>query len=1351
MKHNYLAFLVVFGIFLFLHPGLSFGQCPQFFEDAGNGNILSANPHYIGCGGTNYTINVASTTPLGPYTIVWGDGSPNSTGSSLGSLVAVPHTYTYPPSDTFELSITANGCTVNGFVVVETPVTAAIQIPDGGLGFCAPKSKDFINASLNTSITTEFNWDFGDGTTLPMDYTNAGDTIPHTYQPLAATCLIEVTLTAENYCSYGVPSTARFQFLKIWDIDKAAITPNPPELCWPDNTFTFTNTSEYNCTGPGEGNTSQRYEKWNFGKYWGNTSDSIIDWAPRFGIPRVISYPGVGIYNVKLVDSNYCGKDSIIIQVEIVNPPVANMTASDTIICAGESITFFENATGGADNFSWNFEGSWMTGMGPGNRSHTFNIAGNYTVYMVALRGSTGCGDTVSVNIDVLQSPTAGINIDNQSACDSLTVTFTDNSTGSPVSWDWDFGNGNTSTAQNPGTQFYKPANNYMASLTVTNALNCSNTVNQPIDVYETPVPNFSPRNICVNQLAQFIDSSTSAAGDPIISWTWNFGDGSPTSNLQNPTHTYLSAATFNVILDVTTAHCSAQGTIPVVAEQLPIAGFSMDTTYGCAPLLVNFTNTSSVNSAGFYWDFGDGDTSTSVAPTHTFLNNFGVDTTYGITLIAFTTFGCTDTMTQTVTVFPNPNAMFTDNSATIKCTPAVIDFINQSTGGASSYLWTLGNGHFSTAVNPTDTFYNTGFDLDTVVTRLVAYTSNGCSDTASKEYIIFPKPGGIPPFIDSGCTPLEVHFPEVIGAVNLIWDFGDLSGGTGSQPVHSYFNNDSVTKVFTVTLISRTGAFCRDTSSGIVKVYHKPDATILSNTGIGCQPLDVGFINLSKWATIYHWDYDDGFFLDTIGLNTSHTFYNTLDNSVLYNVKMTAETQFGCTDVDSVPIRVHPSVVAGFTGDSVGCSPFGAAFTNTSSSAASIWDWDFGDGKPGSTTKNPIHGYVSSVADTFVVRLIASSVDGCSDTAYSEVAVFPSPNANFSINPPSNTLTYPDTIFGIQNLDLKWSYIWDFGDGDSSTASIPGSKAYTGWGSFIITLIAYNEHCTDMMKDTVTILPPLPIANFGELTKGCEDLTVEFVNKSKYAETYKWRFIHGITNAAQSSVDKDPVITFTDPGKYNVSLIATGEGGVDEKIELGFIEVYEQPEARFTFAPLAVYIPNEKVVCLNNSTGDNLSFTWDFGDGTVSNQENPEHFYTAEGEYTIILVATNQFCSDTNVSDSKVLARPSGSLAAPNAFTPRDGDEPGENGGLDFTSPGYDGFSNDVFYPKVVGEIKDYEFMVFNKWGEMLFRTESKTVGWTGWYRHRLCKMDVYVYKVKATMVDNSEVVLFGDLTLLR
>ena len=777
-----------------------------------------------------------------------------------------------------------------------------------------------------------------------------------------------------------------------------------------------------------------------------------------------------------------------------------------------------------------------------------------------------------------------------------------------------------------------------------------------------------------------------------------------------------------------------------------------MDTSQGCSPLLVNFTNSSSANASTFLWDFGDGDTSSLADPSHTFTNNFGVDTNYTISLVAFTNFGCTDTFSLAVNVYPVPVAQFTDSSLLIKCSPAVIGFRNQSFAGASSYFWDFGNGHNSTQVNPKDTFVNNQSVLDTFTVILVAYSPQGCSDTASRDYIVFPKPESLPALIDSGCSDLDVTMPAIVGAVNYTWDFGDFSGATGPTPSHTYVNNTSTTKNFTVQLISSSAAGCKDTSTGIVRVYPLPQAQFIANQSIGCQPLKVTFTNQSTGSTSFHWDFDDGTTLDTNVLITNHTFYNALSTSKTHNVIMVASTNFSCVDSFSLPIQVHPSVVAGFSNDTLGCSPFGVNFTNSSSPAATFWNWDLGDGS-NSTNRDPVKAYFNTgmLPDSFSVRLIASSADGCSDTAYSFVIVYPTPTANFSINPTNKTLTYPDTVFGIQNLDLNWSYTWDFGDGDSSALAIPGNKAYTGWGSFIITLIAYNEYCQDVAVDTVKILPPLPIAAFGDPTKGCEDLTVDFVNRSRYANSYKWKFINSTTNAAQSSSDDAPEITFTDPGLYNVILVVTGEGGTDEKIEIGFIEVYEQPIAAFTVAPTTVYVPNEKVVCFNNSRGDGLTYAWDFGDGSTSNQENPEHYYQTEGEYTIALVVTNSNCSDTLLADSPVLAKPTGGVEAPNAFTPNGGSEPGSNGGLDINSPGYDRQSNDVFFPKITGEIKDYEFMIFNKWGELLFRTDQQSVGWTGWYRHRLCRQDVYVYKVKATLIDNSEKVLVGDVTLLR
>lgn len=1372
MKHLYLIALI--GLSSLIFSSELYAQC-QILDQAGN---PSTNPVFIGkingtdyCSGdgandTSFLFNLISAANYGPYTILWGDGD-STTGTTLNQGAFQIHSYTtikngsvFAP-DTFYFTFKSAGCVINGKIAHGYQINANIGVPSGlGTSICAPGTLILENNTNQTSglpvnAGTQFIWTWGDGTTDTRDHTSAGTNISHTYLPTTVTCQTVVELEAIGLCN---TSRNTQDPVYIWDLDVPAIAASATTLCYPDTIVAFSNGSFLNCIN--NDNTSQRYEFWNFGQYWGNTTDSTYGFrTSRQPIPAPapnpinIGFPGIGTYTVQMIDSNFCGQIPTTIDINIVPPPIAAAGQSDDTICAGQSVTFQNLSTGGADEFAWDFgDGGGFQASGNGNQIHTYATPGTYTIRLaIGIAGST-CRDTVPLILEVLLSPTADIGLDNAIGCDSLYVNFTDSSVGTIIAWNWDFGNSQTSAAPNPGLQFYGSPANYPVSLTVTNNLGCDNTDNEIIRIYQTPVPDFTPTSICANEIAQFMDLTASAPGDPVVSWIWNFGDGSPTSGLQNPTHTYAAAGNYDITLTVSTANCMASDTTQIVVEQLPNANFLLDVDSGCSPLSVNFINLSSANSVSYLWDFGDGDTSTQTAPNHVFTNNFGVDTNYTIRLVAYTNFGCSDTVTRTVDVFPVPLAQFTDNSQLIKCSPAVIAFVNQSIGGATSYLWDFGNGNTSTQTNPSDTFVNNFNVLDTFTVSLVAFSNKGCSDTASQDYIVFPKPSSLPAVIDSGCSQLTVNFPPVVGAVNYVWDFGDFTAGTGPTPTHTYTNNDTITRLFTVELRTSSAAGCKDTSTGIVKVYHLPDAQIIANQTIGCQPLLVNFNNLSQHADFYNWDFDDGVGFDTTNVNISHTFTNTADTSRAHNVVMTAKTIFGCTTADSVEIRVHPSVTAAFIHDTAGCSPFGAAFTNTSSAAASIWSWTFGDGG-NSTNKDPIYAYIISgnAPDTFNIQLIASSVDNCSDTAFSAIVVYPSPNANFSINPSNNTLTYPDTVFGIQNLDLNWSYIWDFGDGDSSTAAIPGTKGYTGWGNFIITLIAYNDFCQDTAVDTVTILPPLPIANFGETTTGCEDLTVEFINRSKYAINYNWKFINGSTNAAQSSADKDPIITFTDPGLYNVILVVTGEGGSDEKIEIGFIEVFEQPMAAFTVAPAEVFVPNEKIVCFNNSRGENLGYAWDFGDGSSSNQENPEHYYQAEGVYTIALVATNGQCSDTAFSDSPVLAKPTGNVEAPNAFTPRGGSEPGSNGGLDVNSPGYDRQSNDIFFPKIVGQIKDYEFMIFNKWGELLFRTDKQSVGWTGWYRHRLCRQDVYVFKVKATMVDNSEKVLVGDVTLLR
>ena len=219
--------------------------------------------------------------------------------------------------------------------------------------------------------------------------------------------------------------------------------------------------------------------------------------------------------------------------------------------------------------------------------------------------------------------PVASFSANPTSGTVPLTVSFTDTSTGSPTGWSWDFGDGSPlSTLQNPG-HTYTLAGTYTVKLTASNS-GGSNTAQGTITVNAPAVPpvaSFSanPTSGTVPLTVSFTDTST---GSP-TGWSWDFGDGSPLSTLQNPGHTYTLAGTYTVKLTASNSGGSntAQGTITVNAPAVPpVASFTANPTSGTVPLTVSFTDTSTGSPTGWSWDFGDGSPlSTLQNPGHTY------------------------------------------------------------------------------------------------------------------------------------------------------------------------------------------------------------------------------------------------------------------------------------------------------------------------------------------------------------------------------------------------------------------------------------------------------------------------------------------------------------------------------------------------------------------------------------------------------------------------------------------------------------------------------------------------------------------------------------------------------------
>ncbi len=1315
-------------------------QCPSILD---GGGVPSASPVWVSCSGANYNLFVQPDDTLFNYSIDFGDGSPPATGDTLLEVNFVSYLYTVLDTN-YTVTITANCGVITGTVILEITPSASIQIPVGSPTFgCAPATYAFENASTNVSQNTIFTWNWGDGSPIETyGDTNLGDTLYHEYLPGTVGCDVTITLTAQNNCP---PTSINTYFpIQVWDFDEAEITADLILLCYPDTVVHFDNTTTRNCFG--NGNTSQRYEYWNFGDYWGVGSDSIINWQPWSPPVRPgydIAYPGIGSYTVMLIDSSFCGLDTAYMTINIVAQPIAGLSASPDTICEGETI-IFSNLSTGATSYNWNFgDGSGWVPTGGGSQNHTYISSGTFTVDLVATiaGGSASCIDSASIQVVVLPGPQALFTENVNQGCDSLDVTFSEGSVGA-VLWNWDFGNGDTSTAQNPPIISYSSVGSYIVNLAVEGSNGCRDSILRPIDIHETPSVDFIAVSVCVNELSQFNDASTTGA-DSIVSWFWDFGDGN-TDTVQNPFHTYLAPGINVVTLTVSTNFCTATDSLAVLADTLPVSGFTSSIIDECTPLSVTFTNTSS-GAATYMWYFGDGDSSAAFDTSHIFINGTASDTTYNVLLVSITGSGCSDSSFQSITVHPAPVASYTSNAAP-GCSPVVVDFTNTSVGG-TQYFWDFGDGNIDTInASPTHSFINnSNFILVDTVTLIVT-TAFGCSDTVSSLVTIYPSANTVIAIPDTGCSPMTVNFSSTLtGAVIFDWDFGDGFTDSVPTPVHTYINPSINDTTYTVTLIVTSGFLCVDTSTRDIYIYAKPQSIFSVDSTVGCSGLTSNFSNTSVGAVNYFWDFGDGDTSTTGASNFSHVYTNITGTTATYNAQLIVQSSSNCWDTSTVPILIYSQVFSGFLqSDTMGCSPLSVSFTNTSSFADS-YVWDFGDGSTLNTSASPTHSFSNAGPGdtTYTVTLIANSINGCSDTDTSFVTVYPQPTAGLIATPLSQV--YPNTTVSIANLSSWfWNFSWDFGDGSTDTVQNPNTHTYATWGVYPIELIVYSANCSDTAVFTITILQPPPISDY-QLTNssGCRELTVIFDDMSLYADSLMWDFGDG--TPFYFTTDTAPIThTYYNAGSYAVSLTAFGFGG-PPNIKTALVEVYELPNAAFALNPnpTIVYLPDKAVYCVNLSTNA-VSYNWDFGDGTGSTESSPSHIYTSTGSYDITLIATSaEGCIDTIIKPAAVIVEEGGTIIFPTAFTP---DPVGGSDGV------YDpnNFNNNIFHPFWDG-VETYLLRVYNRWGELLFETEDVNVGWDGYYRGRMCQQDVYVWKATALFYSGETRTMAGDVTLLR
>ncbi len=937
----------------------------------------------------------------------------------------------------------------------------------------------------------------------------------------------------------------------------------------------------------------------------------------------------------------------LVLMMSVISPSIAQVTADFTANITADCsplIVNFQNNSTNATSYQWYFgNGNSSVQTTPGA---IYSQAGSYSVTLIASDGSVNDTLTRTAYINVFADPNVQFSVSDTIGCTPFGVQFINNTTpgdAAITSMVWNFGDGGSSSTSTNPTHSYLAEGVFSVTLLVQDANGCSDELNIPnlISTQQSPVAEFTSdvMGACEPPLnVNFTNQSTSLSP---ATYQWSLGNNEfPTTT--DPSTTYLTLGNFNVELIATTANgCADTMTKPAFIQIADLsANFQADVTQGCAPLAVNFQDLSMPGADIWQWDFGDGGTSTDQNPSYTFTQPGN----YTVSLFAEDTVSnCDDLTTKTIyiTVFPSP-AVTISSSAPASCSLPFTTSFQATSTTATSYAWSFGDGSNGTGQNPSHT-YTTAGEFDVIV---VAASSNGCTTTVIDSALVIIRPAQADFVADTieGCVPLTVDFLDTsitaTPIVSYFWDLGDGTTSTAANPTHTY----TAVGEYDVSLMIEDSLGCRDTilKTEYIRAGNLPTADFIAAPLSACLSDPITFTNNSSAnATEAYWLFGDG------GNSSQLDPIYTYGDTGTFDVMLIAIDR-GCRDtLERLQYLTINPPDARFNVVRDCNNPFNITFEDQSISP-DTWLWEFGDGQT-SNAQNPTHVY--GATGTYSVRLTVDNLTtGCTDVELKTVRIADL-QPDFTV---TNTVGCAPYLATFQdNSRDAVAYRWYFGTGDSSNLANP-AYTYTDTGKFTVRLRVTDVNgCVKFFERPDYVSVHQPFAKFfGSPVSGCAPLNVQFIDSSTAydATVVAWHWDFGTGDTA---VGPTPNYTFDNPGDFNVTLTVTDDIGCQNAITYGKFVKPTFPAPSFTVDTLACTA--NAITFTNTSVGDNLSFVWDFGDSNTSTGVSPTHLYTVEGNYTVMLTATDaNGCDSTLALPGLVEVRnPVAGFMADSTFSP--------------------------------------------------------------------------------------------------
>ncbi|MBN4072204.1 gliding motility-associated C-terminal domain-containing protein [Flavobacteriales bacterium AH-315-E23] len=596
--------------------------------------VPDAGPDDTACANAPYVLSglVTGGASSGIWTTL-GTGTFDSLATSTTNLNG---TYTFSSADTasvtgVQLVLTTTNACIN-FSDTMTLIDTESPIVDAGFDLivCANNDTVPLNGSVNI-VTTTGQWSApsGDGVFLPNDSDLTGIYVPGPID--AASGIVYLVLTSTNNANC----------LPVTDTIAVTISPDPVVNTGPDVNQCK---SDPDVTLAGSVTGGSATGAWTVLNGNGTLLPNNISLNAQY-IPDSSDIAGGGVTIVlESTNNGLCIVVYDTLQIIWTDDPIVDAGPDQTACVDTNGIPLAGSVTGGTTTGIWSTLGTGIFDTTDTALDANYlpsladEAAGSVLLVLSSTQGCKVVTDTMWAETNPVPLPAFTFSKN----CNSMAVIFTDQSsvtTGSVTSWNWNFGDSNTSTAQNP-TNIYADSGQYTVTLVITTDSSCTNTISQSFG-FGSLRADFVVAGNCVEDPFEFRDSS-SVFSDSIVSWSWVFGDGG-ISSAQNPAYTYGISGTYQVILTITTqGGCTDSDTLILLVNPNPVAGFTFGTA---APTILEevqfLDNSSGANS--WIWDLGDGSASTVQNPTHTYVD---VGMKQVTQIVINTNTGCRDSIT---------------------------------------------------------------------------------------------------------------------------------------------------------------------------------------------------------------------------------------------------------------------------------------------------------------------------------------------------------------------------------------------------------------------------------------------------------------------------------------------------------------------------------------------------------------------------------------------------------------------------------------------------------------------------------------------------------------------------------